>query len=148
MVLQSRCAGLPGEERLPLPELWPLRTLQLGNHRVGLTVINHWNKHRKRLFLEVFATMQAYWAIALCGCSPVRGFLFSVISTGDFRNVQGLWVPRKRDWAGKMTWYTHWGLKFRFLEPKFWRQWPSCIPRDPTGGLGGMGGKDEGTPGK
>ena len=97
MVLLSRCAGLLREERLPLPELWPLRILQLGNPRVGLIVINHWNKHRKRLFLEVFATMQAYGAIAFCGCSPVQGFLFSVISTADFRTFQVLWVPRKRD---------------------------------------------------
>lgn len=134
MVLQSRCAGLLREERLPLPELWPLRILQLGNHRVGLNVINHWNKHRKRLFLEVFATMQAYRAVAFYGCSPVRGFLFSVIPTPDFRTFQGLWVPGEKDWAGKVAWDTPWGLKFGSLEPKFWMQWhPSCIPRDPTG---------------
>lgn len=26
---------------------------------MGLNVINHWNKHRIRLFLEAFATLQA-----------------------------------------------------------------------------------------
>lgn len=101
--VQSRCAGLLGEERLPLPEHWTLRILQLGNHGVGLNVINHWNKHRIRLFLEAVATLQAYGAIALYGCSPLQGFLSTVISIGFFRTFQGCMYRSKEVGLGEMA---------------------------------------------
>lgn len=65
----------------PFPGNWSLRISELGNHVVDLKVINHPDKYKIMLFLDLLVAMQGYMIRVFNAFPFFRGcFVFYILS--------------------------------------------------------------------